>query len=128
MKKFLFLLLLIFMLGACNSNGTAQETSNKTIKIGFTPGPYSDQFQLGIAPILKEKGYTIETIEFSNIVQPNIALGDGSIDANIFQHTAYLENFKKEKHLDLTEILKVPTAPMGVYSDRFDSIDSLKKK
>lgn len=88
-------MLLILVLAACNSNGTAQETSNKTIKIGFTPGPYSDQFQYGIAPILKEKGYTIETINFSNIIQPNIALGDGSIDANIFQHTAYLENFKK---------------------------------
>ena len=130
MKQLLFLLstmLLILVLAACSSNGTAQETSNKTIKIGFTPGPYSDQFQYGIAPILKEKGYTIETINFSNIIQPNIALGDGSIDANIFQHTAYLENFKKEKHLDLTEILKVPTAPMGIYSDRFDSIDSLEK-
>ncbi|MGE7997850.1 MetQ/NlpA family ABC transporter substrate-binding protein [Lysinibacillus sp. NPDC093190] len=130
MKHFLFLLstmLLISMLAACNSNGTAQDTSNKTIKIGFTPGPYSDQFQYGIAPILKEKGYTIETIEFSNIIHPNIALGDGSIDANIFQHTAYLENFKKENHLDLTEILKVPTAPMGIYSDRFDSINSLEK-
>ncbi len=130
MKQLLFLLstmLLILVLAACSSNGTAQETSNKTIKIGFTPGPYSDQFQYGIAPILKEKGYTIETINFSNIIQPNIALGDGSIDANIFQHTAYLENFKKEKLLDLTEILKVPTAPMGIYSDRFDSIDSLEK-
>lgn len=131
MKRILALLLSIVILSTLTACGKSSKVENanandtKTIRIGFTPGPYSDQVKKGIEPILKEKGYKIEYKEFTNINEVNFALNRGELDANIFQHTAYFKNFIKENKLDLTETIKVPTAPMGLYSDRYDSIENL---
>lgn len=128
MKKFALFVLSIFaavLLAACGSSDVSKPAGSddtKTIRIGFSPGPYSDQVRKGIEPILKEKGYTIEFVEFTNGNEINFALAEGSLDANIFQHTAYFESFIKENKLDLVETIKVPTAPMGIYSDKHKEI------
>lgn len=128
MKKFALLILSLLtalLLAACGSSEASKSESSdetKVIRIGFSPGPYSDQVRKGIEPILKEKGYTIELVEFTNGNEINFALAEGSLDANIFQHTAYFESFIKENKLDLVETIKVPTAPMGIYSDKYTDI------
>lgn len=99
--------------------------ASKDIKLGATAGPYSDMLNEAIVPALEEKGYTVETIEFSDYIQPNNALNNGEIDANLFQHTVYLENFETENDMDLSALITVPTAPMGVYSNEFDSLDAV---
>ncbi len=48
-----------------------------------------------ISPLLEEKGYQLTTKVFNDYIQPNNALANGQIDANLFQHTAYLENFRQ---------------------------------
>lgn len=108
-----------------DSAGTAEEAS-KDIKLGATAGPYSDMLSQAIAPGLEEKGYTVEIVEFSDYIQPNVALDGGDIDANLFQHTIYLENFEKEQGMDLSALITVPTAPMGVYSNQFDSLEAIE--
>ena len=85
------------------------------LKIGFMPGPYRDAFAKGIAPQLETKGYRIQYVEFSQGVQPNDAVERGQIDANIFQHTIYLEANNKSQKFDLIPIVHVPTPPMGLY-------------
>lgn len=134
MKKFLatfFVFLVAVLLVACNSD--SKETSSddsssqsKTIKIGATAGPYSDMVTKAIKPGLEKKGYTVKVVEFSDYIQPNKALDAGEIQANLFQHTIYLENFEKENNMDLTALVTVPTAPMGIYSNKFKSIDEIK--
>lgn len=99
--------------------------ASKDIKLGATAGPYSDMLNEAIVPALEEKGYTVETIEFSDYIQPNNALNNGEIDANLFQHTVYLENFETENDMDLSALITVPTAPMGIYSNEFDSLDAV---
>ncbi len=59
-----------------------------TIVFGVAPGPYGDMVKQAIAPSLKEKGYKVVVREFSDYVQPNMALANGSIDANLFQHSS----------------------------------------
>ncbi len=130
MKKLLsmiLLLLTIALLTGCGSNDAEQTNADETkeIRIGFTPGPYSDQVKKGIEPILNKKGYSIDYVEFTNGNEINFALQNGELDADIFQHTAYFENFISENNLDLTEVIKVPTAPMGIYSDKYDSYENL---
>jgi D-methionine transport system substrate-binding protein len=133
MKKWFTAVLILLVAGflaACGSSDSAgadeksgEET--KEIKLGATAGPYSDMLKKAIIPGLEEKGYTVEVIEFSDYIQPNKALDNGDIQANLFQHTIYLENFAKENNMDLTALISVPTAPMGIYSNKFDSIDSI---
>lgn len=98
-----------------------------TITFGVAPGPYGDMVNLAIKPELVKKGYKVVVREFSDYVQPNLALANGSIDANLFQHTLYLEKFAADKGLKISPLITVPTASMGFYSKKIKSLDELKK-
>lgn len=138
MKKFKFALITliaVLLLAACGGNQESESNSDsnsgsandsKDIKIGATSGPYADMVNKAIAPLLEEKGYSVETVEFSDYIQPNHALNNGDLDANLFQHTIYLENFEKENDMDLSALIIVPTAPMGIFSNVYDSIDEIE--
>lgn len=104
----------------------AQDAAKKQLRIGATAGSNYDLLQEGIVPQLKAKGYTVKLIEFNDYVQPNLALDDGSLDANFFQHRAYFDQFTTDRKLKLTAIVQGPVAPMGVYSKKFKSINELK--
>lgn len=129
MKKFAWVVAASALaLAACGGDDTDTAEGggeSKSIKLGATAGPYSDMLSAAIVPGLEEKGYTVETVEFSDYIQPNVALDNGDIDANLFQHTVYLENFETENNMDLSALITVPTAPMGIYSNEFDSIDAI---
>ncbi|GLB60865.1 MetQ/NlpA family ABC transporter substrate-binding protein [Cytobacillus sp. NCCP-133] len=131
MKKLglaLLLLLTLGILAACGSEDSSSEASaeKKEISIGATSGPYSDMASKAIKPILEDKGYTVKVVEFSDYIQPNLALSKGDLDANLFQHKIYMENFAKEHKIDLSEVISVPTAPMGIYSKKFTSLDKIE--
>jgi D-methionine transport system substrate-binding protein len=146
MKKNLFIVLaltLIFAVFAagCGTKPQAGESSNaaggaaapakeepkQALKIGATAGPYSDMVTKAIKPIMEKKGYTIEVVEFNDYVQPNKALANGSLNANLFQHVLYLQKFAADNKLDLKEVISVPTAPMGLYSKKFKSLEEIKE-
>ncbi|MCG8155018.1 metal ABC transporter substrate-binding protein [Brenneria goodwinii] len=99
----------------------------QTIVFGVAPGPYGDMVNQAIKPELTKKGYKVVVREFSDYVQPNLALANGSIDANLFQHTLYLEKFAADKNLKISRLIIVPTASMGLYSHKIKSLDELKK-
>lgn len=132
MKKVLFtviLLVLTVALAACGGNDNESKgnaDNDKSVNLGGTAGPYSDMLKKAIQPALEAKGYEVEIHEFSDYIQPNVALESGDIDANLFQHSIYLENFSKENDMDLTGLITVPTAPMGIYSNTYSSIEDIK--
>ena len=112
--------------GALAAPAMAQDAAMKNLRIGATAGSNYDLLQEGIVPQLKAKGYTVKLIEFNDYVQPNLALSDGSLDANFFQHRAYFDQFTKDRKLALSAIAQGPVAPMGVYSKKFKSLNELK--
>jgi D-methionine transport system substrate-binding protein len=121
-------LLCILLLAACGNDDSGagdNEGESKSIKFGATVGPYSDMVTKALAPLLEEKGYEVENQEFTDYVQPNNALSRGDIDANLFQHTIYLEAFAEENEMDLSSVIAVPTAPMGLYSNTFATTDEI---
>jgi len=129
MKKLLILFTLLLSIGVLSACGN-QETSSssaekKELTIGATSGPYSDMVNKAIKPQLEKKGYKVKVVEFSDYIQPNLALGNGDLDANLFQHKIYMEKFAEEHGLDLSEVIIVPTAPMGIYSNKFKSLDEI---
>lgn len=131
MKKWLITFILVVIAGflaACGGSGTSgdQVDETKELKFGATAGPYSDMLKKAIIPGLEEKGYKVEIVEFSDYIQPNKALDEDDIQANLFQHTIYLENFEKENNMDLTPLVIVPTAPMGIYSNQYNSLEEVK--
>lgn len=110
--------------------------TDKNLVVGVAPGPYGDLFKKAIQPGLEKRGYKVEIKEFSDYVQPNLALNNGSINVNLFQHLPYLEKFSKDKGLNIAPIrfekgakdpITVPTAGLGLYSRKIKSINQLKK-
>lgn len=95
--------------------------------IGATAGPYADQVKIGIKPLLEKKGYKVRVVEFNDYVQPNFALAQGALDANAFQHVIYLRKFARDNRLELSEVIKVPTAPIAVYSKKHESLDAVSQ-
>lgn len=134
MKKFLLGLLTLVLataLAACGSGDkakkdTSKATETKNITIGATAGPYSDMLKKAIVPGLEKKGYKVEVKEFTDYIQPNKALDSGDIDANLFQHSVYLDNFNKENGTKLKPLIIVPTAPMGFFSKKYKTVDDIK--
>ncbi len=99
----------------------------KELKVGFCPGPYSDLWKKAIAPQLEKKGYSISYVEFSDYVQPNLALSNKEINVNMFQHSTYLKNFSKEHNLSLSLVTEIPTVAMGIWSKTTPKITEAKK-
>ncbi|MDR6859915.1 MetQ/NlpA family ABC transporter substrate-binding protein [Variovorax guangxiensis] len=133
MKKTLLLrrTLLAFSVAALSLGGLAldaqaQAGAKKELVIGGTAGSNIDQLKLGIVPILEKKGYKVKLVEFNDYVQPNLALAQGSLDANFFQHTVYLKKFSTDQKLDIVELVQGPIAPLGVYSTRRKSLAEAK--
>ncbi|AKL94055.1 ABC-type metal ion transport system, periplasmic component [Clostridium aceticum] len=100
------------------------EVSEKLV-IGVAPGPYGDMFKTAIQPQLQERGYVIEVKEFSDYVLPNQALANKEITANMFQHAVYLEKFSQDHNLELSPVINIPTAAVGLYSNTIKSLDEL---
>lgn len=87
----------------------------KTLTVGVNPVPGGDIMKF-LEPVFAKQGVTLKTVEFSDYIQPNLALADGSIDANLFQHGPYLEDFAKEHNLKLVALTTTYIAPLGIYS------------
>ncbi|WP_315786545.1 MetQ/NlpA family ABC transporter substrate-binding protein [Bradyrhizobium sp. SZCCHNPS1003] len=100
------------------TSASAQSAEKKELKVGFVPGPYIDEFKIGVAPELAKKGYQIRYVEFSTGLEANNSVFKSEIDANVMQHTVFLNSYNERQKTDLTGIVHVPTPPMGIYSKK----------
>lgn len=112
MKKIILALAMAFLIPASAFAG-------EKIVIGVTPFPHKDIMEV-VKPLLAKDGYELEIKEFSDYVQPNMALAEGQLDANFFQHQPYLDNMNKEKNLGLAGVAKIHVEPLGLYSEKLD--------
>jgi len=122
------LVALALVVSGCGSQGAASsQAGTKTVlKVGATPKPHAEILE-HIKPALAQEGVELQVIQFTDYVQPNLALEKGDIDANFFQHTPYLESFSKDHNLtDLVSVAKVHIEPMGVYSKKVTKLDQLQ--
>ena len=101
------------------------EVKQTTIKIGATPVPHVEILE-AVKPLLKAKGYDLEIVEFTDYVTPNIAVDEGELDANFFQHLPYLNEFNKNKNTNLVKTVNVHLEPMGLYSYKIKALSELK--
>ena len=71
--------------------------------------------------IAKDKyNLDVNLVTFGDYNIPNIALNDGELQANVFQHIQFLENQIKQFGYELTYIGKTFLYPMGVFSNKYN--------
>lgn len=97
-----------------------------TIKVGASPVPHAEILEVA-KQILAQKNITLEIVEYSDYVQPNLALQDGSLDANYFQHLPYLEDFNANNSTTLVSAAAIHVEPIGIYSHKHASLEDIKK-
>lgn len=141
MKKRILLsltLAVLLVFTACGSNGgegTGNNDGNNNVPeqpqanlekvvIGVSPTPHGEIVE-ALEADFEAVGIDVEIVTFDDYVQPNLALDDGDLDINYFQHTPYLESFSAEHNLDLEVIGQVHVEPLALYSDKYDSVEEL---
>lgn len=124
---------LTLSLAACsngNSSSIAENSSSDAastvIRVGASPSPHAEILEFA-KDQLAEKGYTLEIVEFTDYVMPNVALTEGDLDANFFQHTPYLTNYNESNGTDLVSACKVHFEPMGLYSETLTDVAAVSE-
>ena len=123
MKKIIAITLTVVMILGLLA-GCGGKTDEKTIKVAASPTPHAEILKVA-AEVLKEQGYTLEIMEFSDYVVPNTATEDGDVDANYFQHTPYLDTFNAENGTHLVSVASIHYEPFGIYAGTKSAIAEL---
>ncbi|TCK92489.1 D-methionine transport system substrate-binding protein [Natranaerovirga hydrolytica] len=130
MKKQLIAVLIIIgiIFTGCQTQTTetTQEEESVQLVIGATPVPHAELLEVA-KEILAEKNIELVIREFTDYVTPNMALDEGQLDANFFQHLPYMENFAMNNNIELLSVASVHIEPMGLYSRTLESIDELQE-
>ena len=79
-----------FALAGCGHDKAPVGSDKNDITMGISPGPYSELFISAVEPILQQKGYTVKHVNFTGLLESDVAINEGSVDFNVDQHTAYL--------------------------------------
>ena len=103
----------------------AQPAVRNSIKVGATAGPQAEVLEVAKRVAAKD-GLSIQIVEFNDFIQPNVALNQGDLDANCYQHQPFLDNQIKERKYELTSIAQTIIIPMGIYSKKIKKLDELK--
>lgn len=96
----------------------------KTIVIGATEDPHKKILDL-IVDDMAELGYTLDVQGYADWQILNTAVAEKEIDANFFQHLPYLEKYVADSGNKLVSMGYVHLEPMGLYSEKHDSLEAL---
>lgn len=105
-------------------SATAAQATTK-IRVGASPTPHAEILKVA-NDVLKPQGYELQIIEYSDYVQPNMALEGKELDANFFQHKPYLDDFNAENNTHIVSVAAIHVEPLGLYGGKQTSLDALK--
>ena len=135
LKKYLAMILIAVMAcclaTACGSSDSGEEAAADETAVEKTDvkiGVRSDliDYYNAIEPVLQAKGYNPEMVSFDDSIQPNVALAEGSIDINWFQHEPYLTAYNAENGTDFVMVQPKTYAPLfAMYSTKHKSVEEL---
>lgn len=111
----------------CGGGADSKESTkeNSVLKVGVTAGPHAEIMEQ-VKKVAEKDGLKIEIIEFNDYIQPNVALNEGEIDLNSYQHQPFLDAQVKDRGYKIETIAKTLIFPIGIYSQKIKSIDDVK--
>ncbi|ACQ78683.1 NLPA lipoprotein [Beutenbergia cavernae DSM 12333] len=109
-----------------NSSSPAEGAAGEDELIPLTIADTAQSdFQDAIVDVGRENGLDIEFINFDDPYLPNTALVEGEVDANSFQHVAWLSQFNSENDTEITPVFSTVISAWGLFSDRYSSADDI---
>lgn len=112
------LLALTLVISGCGGEKKVENNNaGKELRVGVTPGPHA-QIMENVKAQAEKQGLKIKIVEFFDYVQPNVALSQGELDVNVFQHGPYLDNMVTERGLKLVTVGDAILLPMAIYSKK----------
>lgn len=112
-------------LSGCSSTGADSKEADNKLIIGVNPVPHGQILEYVAKELAPKAGLEIEIKQYTDYVQPNVALAEGDLDGNYFQHIPYLEKSEKDGGYDLTPGKGIHIEPYAVYSEKVKSFDEI---
>ena len=122
MKKILLvvaLLITTLLTTACGG-----DKKSEVLKVGVNPGPHAEIMEV-VKKVAEKDGLKIQIVEFSDFVQPNVALHQNDIQVNSFQHKPYMDAMVKDRKYDIHWVANTIVFPIGIYSKNIKSINDV---
>ena len=108
------------------STDTTASTDGKleTLKVGASSTPHAEILEQ-VKDTLAAEGYDLQIVIYDDYVLPNQSLADGSLDANYFQHTPYLNSFNASNGTHLVSAGLIHYEPFGLFGNGVSSLDEV---
>ena len=125
MKKLVSLIVALMLVLSLSSFAMADETVKITIAADVAPHTIILE---EIADDMLALGYELELLSFTDYSLYNMALAEGQMDANYFQHLPYLDayNATADEANQLVPAIGMHYEPFGVYAGQTKSLEELK--
>ena len=94
------------------------------LRIGVLPGVYADAINAA-AKDAKAQGIDVTVTEFTDWTTPNVAVDNGDLDINFFQHQPFLDNAIKKNGYKLGSAGVSFLANVGLYSLKHKTVDAV---
>jgi D-methionine transport system substrate-binding protein len=112
-------------LTACGGGDAELSGADEPLRVGASPVPHGEILRFLAEALAADAGLELEIVEFTDYVQPNVALDDGSLDANYFQTVPYLEEQEASAGYDFAALEPVHIEPLGIYAESLTNLADL---
>ncbi len=106
---------------------SAPEESETSITVGASHTPHALILDGPVRSLLEAEGYHLDIVEYENYDEPDAALVEGELDATFYEHRPFLDAWTAAHGASLEALVSVHYEPLGVYSERLDSMAGVEK-
>ena len=119
----------LMMFAVLFSAGCGRESTNKndkTIKFIMSDLGFNREAVAILKAELAQQGFKLDWVIVNDIIQPNILVDNGTVDANSFQHEPYFDQFVLDHQLhNVARAFYTLIAPAGLYSKKYKSLEQI---
>ncbi|KRF04227.1 ABC transporter [Arthrobacter sp. Soil782] len=123
----------LFALSACGAGDSApaaavetlDPASPATVTVGASPVPHAQILEFVRDNLAEGSGIELEIQEFDDYTTPNIALSEGDLDANYFQHLPYFESQVESQGYEFAHGEGVHIEPYAAFSEKHNDVSAI---
>ncbi|QJC21908.1 MetQ/NlpA family ABC transporter substrate-binding protein [Arcanobacterium buesumense] len=108
-----------------NNADSANDDGVVTLTVGASPVPHADILNFINDNLAEDAGIKLEIKEYTDYIQPNVALDQNELDVNFFQHLPYFDTEVAEKGYEFEHGTGIQIEPYAVFSQKIDEIKEL---